>query len=191
MSGGGSVAKAPIAITSTDLATHPLAKASAEMIRLWGDTAQPGDEIVYHEGAFLVKQLPTVRAADALIAAGEALPIQQKLGPSLFQYRLQKRRNAERVLSAAKAGNRGAATGFTVDDEEVEQLMAVLRRLANFSKRCPPYRELAELAQLRGGPEAARYRMKLLVKAERIRVHTPDEGPLVVTIVSSGRSTAK
>lgn len=169
------------------------AKMSGDAVKEWARRARPGEVLVYYSGAFLVKAMPAVRAADALIAAGEVIPIQKKLGPGRYDYSIQKRRNAERQLSAGALGGSATArrVGVAVDGEELERLMAVLRRLANFRLPCPVNAELARLAQLKDA-EAARYRLKLAEEQGLIRVRVPTPGAQrVVTIIASGRSTAR
>ena len=162
--------------------------ASPEAIDQWFGRAQPGERLVYFTGLFLVPAMPVVARARALADAGEVLTLQQRRGDGRIDYVMQKRANVER-----KALSRSAiemkAPGTAVDDE-VEQLMAVLRRLANLGHQCPSNAGLAQLAELKDA-ESARYRMSLLAIAGRITVATPPQGPRIVTIVSSGRSTAR
>lgn len=160
----------------------------AEAVEEWARKARPGETLVYHSGAFLVKSLAAVRAADALIERGEAIPVQVRIGPGQFDYCLQKRANAERQLSAGAIN--GRKVGSAIDAEEYEQLLAVLRRLANFKQACPSNKELARLAELKDA-ESVRYRLTQLSIAGVIAVRTPPQGVRVVTIVASGRSTAK
>jgi hypothetical protein len=168
--------------------SHPAPAITADAVNGWAAEAKPGETFIYHSGAFLVQSLASVAAARALVARGEALFIQRRTGPGQFDYMIQKRRNAEgRPISCASVEER--APGTTVD-EEVEQLMAVLRRLASFGKPCPTNRQLAELAMLKDA-ESARYRLTQLSIAGRIKVEMPPQGVRVITIVSSGRSTAR
>lgn len=165
--------------------TRPIA--SAEAVEEWARRARPGDTFVYHSGGFLVKSLPAVTAARSLVDRGEALFFQRKLGPGQYDYCIQKRANAERQLSAGQLA--GRQVGTAIDQEEYDQLMAVLRRLANFKLPCPTNRELAEMAELKDA-ESVRYRLTQLSIAGVIGVRTPPQGPRVITITASGRSTA-
>lgn len=178
--------------------------ASAERITQWAAAAAPGDRATYFTGHFLPLRHPAVDAARALHARGEVLFTQSRRADGRFDYHVTKRKNAEAgCLSAAafqsnraaggKLGVHGGATGANREPsmaEELDSLMAVLRRLANFAKPCPTNAALADMAYLKDA-ESARYRLGLLQQAGRIDIRRLADDRRVVTIVSSGRSTAR
>lgn len=172
--------------------------APAQAVEHWAKAARPGERFVYFTGPALVRSLPVVDAVERLKMLGEVLTVQQRRGPHLFDYLVIKRRNVEPPpLSAAAVGARGSSvsrpghpTGASQSlSDDLEDLMAVLRRHANLGRECPSNAELARLAGLKDA-ESARYRLAQLATCGRIAVRTPPQGPRVVTIVSSGRSTA-
>lgn len=162
--------------------------ATAQAVEEWASRARPGETFVYHSGAFLVQSLPAVTAARSLVDKGEAIFFQRKLGPGQYDYCIQKRANAERQLSAGQLA--GRQVGTPVDAEDYERLMAVLRRLANFRMPCPPNAELAQLAKLRDA-RGVRYRLQQLESGGLIRITTPTDCRRVITILASGKSTAR
>lgn len=159
---------------------------NAAAVEDWASRASPGDELTYFIGPRLL-QVPAVRAARRLEAAGEVLFFQRRKGPGLFEYVMQRRRNVERK-PLSRAGVEERAQGCRFDDE-LEDLMAVLRRLATLELECPSNKRLAEMAGLKDS-ESARYRLGLLGQQGRISVRTPLEGSRVITIISTGHSTA-
>lgn len=169
-------------------ATEACGSAGRGIVTDWFRRALPGEALAYFTGRYLVKDDPRVKAADRLIAAGLVLAVQQKLGAGVYEYRIVKRRNAE-PAPLSRAGVEEKAPKTHTDDES-EQLIAVLRLLANRGQMCPTNAALADLACLKDA-ESARYRLNQLSIAGRISVVTPPQGPRVVTIVSSGRSTAR
>lgn len=153
----------------------------------WASKARPGERFVYFTGSALSQSLPVVAAARKLEAAGEVLFLQERKAPGVRDYIMQKRRNVEPpVLS--RAGIEERAPGTRVDDD-LEDLMAVLRRLANLGLECPSNAKLAEMAGLKDA-ESARYRLGLLGTCGRVNVKTLVQGQRIVTIVASGRSTS-
>lgn len=156
----------------------------------WVARARPGERFVYFTGSFLLQTMPAVVAARRLADRGEVLTLQQRRPDARIDYFMQKRANVERRALSSSAVEGPSRTAVGRADEESELLMAVLRRLANLGQACPTNRQLAEAAELKDA-ESARYRMSLLSIAGRIRVETPPQGPRVITIVSSGRSTAR
>lgn len=169
-----------------EIVMRPLA--SAQAVEEWASSARPGEIFIYHSGDRLVQSLPAVTAARSLHDRGEVLLFQKKLGPGQYDYCIQKRANAERQLSAGQLA--GRPVGTAIDQEEYDQLIAVLRRLANFKLPCPTNRELAQLAELKDA-ESVRYRLTQLSIAGVIIIRTPPQGPRVITIAASGRSTAQ
>jgi hypothetical protein len=160
---------------------------TAAAVEEWARHAAPGEQLTYFTGPRLLQEAPAVVAARRLEAQGEVLFFQRRKAPGLFDYVMQRRRNAERPpLSRAGVEDRAPGTRF---DDELEDLMAVLRRLASLALECPSNKQLAEKAGLKDA-ESARYRLGLLQQQGRIEVRTPPEGPRVITIVSSGQSTA-
>lgn len=163
---------------------------SAAAFSEWVRRAEPGQRLVYFTGLALIQSLEVVKAVRGAAERGEVLMTQQRRSDGLLDYQATRRRNAEPLASS-----RGRAT---IADErrdgartewETEQLMAVLRGLASRAEACPTNRELAEKALLKDG-ESVRYRLNLLQIAGRIRIAATPQGVRVVTIVSSGRSTA-
>jgi hypothetical protein len=196
-------------------ALSPSRLVSPDDLQQWLATAAPGEAFTYFIGAMLVPGMAIVVAARAASERGEVILTQRRREDRLFDYLATKRRNAERSLGGESlcgdprqanrgsranqplsrsgvdcSGSRAFGRGVADADEEKEWLMAVLRRLASFGKPCPTNRELAAIAQLKDA-ESVRYRLGLLAAEGRIKIHTPPQGPRVVTIVASGRSTAR
>lgn len=161
---------------------------SAAALAEWVRRAEPGQRLVYFTGSALIQSLDVVKEARRLEAVGAVLLTQQRRVDRLFDYQVTRRRNADRPIPA-RGGIRQGGRPTALVDEESERLLAVLRRLASFARPCPTNAELAKLAALKDG-EAVRYRLGLLEKGGRIRIGGPAEGPRVVTIVASGRSTS-
>ncbi len=154
----------------------------------WARHARPGEKFIYFTGPALIQALPVVDTARKLHEAGEVIFVQERAGPGIRHYLMLKRRNAEpKVLSRAAIDTPVPGTRV---DEDLEDLMAVLRRLANLGLECPTNSKLADMAGLKDA-ESARYRLGLLAACGRINVTTPVQGPRIVTIVASGRSTAR
>jgi hypothetical protein len=172
--GGGAVSTVTHAVT-------------AEAALEWARHARPGEKFVYFSGAVLIEALPIVAAVRKLHDCGEVLFVQERRGESVRDYCIIKRRNVE----PARPRSRGVArSGYWVGDEQLEDLMAVLRRLAARGLDCPGNARLAEMAGLKDA-ESARYRLGLLAQAGRIEVRTPPEGPRIVTITATGLSTGE
>ncbi len=172
----------------------------AEAVEHFGRTALPAETMVYFSGQWLVQSDPAVRAARRLIDLGLAIPTQKRLGPGLYDYYLTKRRNAEATpisrgqIEPTRRGDAAAlrhAQGDRNDiAEDCAKLMAVLRGLVARGAVCPPDAELAARAFI-GSKDAVRYRLNLLQANGRINLATTADGSRVVTIVASGRSTAR
>jgi hypothetical protein len=106
-----------------------------------GAPCEPGERFVYFTGPVLIQSLPVVAAARKLHDAGEVMFVQERTGPGVRDYIMLKRRNAEPPAAEPRRG-RGARAGHRVD-EELEDLMAVLRRLAALGAECPTNAKLA------------------------------------------------
>jgi hypothetical protein len=157
---------------------------SAEAALEWARHARPGEKFVYFTGPALIQALPVVAAARRLHDLGEVIFVQERRGPGTRDYVMLKRRNAEPQRPSSRGEAFERAPGCKVDDE-LEDLMAVLRRLAARALECPSNKQLADMAGLKDS-ESARYRLGLLAQAGRIEVRTRAEGARIVTIVSTG-----
>jgi hypothetical protein len=161
---------------------------TAEAAIEWARHARPGEKFVYFTGPALLQALPVVAAARALHEAGEVIFVQERRSPGVRDYVMLKRRNVEPPRPLSRAGVEERAPGTKVDDD-LEDLMAVLRRLAARGLVCPSNARLADMAGLKDA-ESARYRLGILQQAGRIAVRTPPVGARIVTIVATGLSTA-
>jgi hypothetical protein len=155
---------------------------TAEAVNEWSRIARPGDVLVYFTGCGLLKSLPAVQAADKLHAKGEVSFFQQKRGPALFDYCMQKRARPQRTLSRA-----GIESTMS---EDLTVLLGVLKRLARTGQPCPSNAALAEECGFKDA-ESVRYRLALLVVRSAIDIATPLQGPRVITIHSTGLSTGR
>lgn len=155
----------------------------------WLRAAEPGEELVYHRGHFLPSGSPVGQHVRKLIESGHVITSQRRReGGGGSDYLVIKRRNVEPLpFSAAQAGARTAPRSDV--EQDCEQLMAVLRRLASRGLACPTNRVLAQMAHLDISPDDVRYRLSQLAAAERIRIDEPPQGARIVTIVASGRRT--
>jgi hypothetical protein len=149
----------------------------------------PGERFVYFTGA---GAHPIAagggRGAQARGKPARSCSCRSAKGPGVRDYIMLKRRNAEPPQPLSRAGVELRPPGTRVD-EEIEDLMAVLRRLAALGVECPTNAKLADLASLKDA-ESARYRLGLLEQQGRINVRTPPEGARVITIIASGLTTA-
>lgn len=160
---------------------------SAEAALEWARHAKPGEKFIYYTGPCLIQALPVVAAARQLHEAGEVIFVQERRGPGVRDYVMLKRRNAEPVRPASRGPAFERAPGCKVDDD-LEDLMAVLRRLAAKGLECPSNARLADMAGLKDA-ESARYRLTVLQSTRRIEVKTTSAGQRIITIVASGLST--
>jgi hypothetical protein len=171
-----------------DSTAQPRQPVTIDALHAWLDQAAPGDSFTYFVGSYLVPGMAIVAAARAASDRGAVLLTQRRREDRLFDYLATKRRNAEPVAAPARRGVSRGPCG--VADEEKEWLMAVLRRKASLSLPCPTNRQLAEEAQLKDA-ESVRYRLGLLQQEGRIAIQWIDADRRVITIVASGRSTAR
>jgi hypothetical protein len=161
------------------IATAPV---SAEAVTEWNRTAVAGDVLVYFTGCGLIKSLPAVIAADRLHEKGEVSFFQQKRGPALFDYCMQKRARPQRVISRAEIEDNLSG--------DLKRLLGVLKRLARDNQPCPSNPRLAEQADLKDA-ESARYRMALLVVRGIIDIATTASGDRVITIIGTDLRTRR
>lgn len=160
-----------------------------EQFRSWAERAQPGEDVVYAEGArpgtaigaavrgFMtagVVELTSIRRDGQLRFIARRLP--QPL-PSAGRARLP---NAGHFMPGAKEG---AMT--------TRAILRILSQAAAHDLPCPTNAELAKRVGLNGAV-AASYRVRRLVQSGKIKVDEPS--PLerrVVTIVATGKQTRR
>lgn len=76
-------------------------------------------------------------------------------------------------------------------DEEADKILRILRRCANFNRKCPTNPELAKSAGL-STPNQVAWRLKLLAGAGQFRIATVKDGPEAghrTIVFPDGRST--
>lgn len=156
---------------------------SVEDFRAWLADATPGQDIVYATGPVLDQKRDVVLLAGQYIAAGLIRTHRRKVEGrwEYFAVRRDSRVDGP-TMAAPPAGQIEGLRG---------QMLALLRRAANLAQACPTNAELARQLNLKNG-EAARYEFNQLVAGGHIRVK--NYGPRmrrVVTIVASGKTTAK
>lgn len=148
--------------------------------REWLAVARPGGEIVYATGPVLDQKRDVVLLAGQYIEAGLIRTHRRKV-EGRWEY-FAVRRDASAPPPKARVEAIDGVKG---------QMLSILRRAANLGQVCPTNTELARQLALKNG-EAARYEFNQLVAGGHIRV--ANFGPRmrrVVTIVASGKTTAK
>jgi hypothetical protein len=176
---------------------EPTAYVDAALLEEFFRGAPAGQKLMYAIGCTLDAAHPTIKLVNEWAATGEAVEFnQRRLGPWKEEYWFKRARPQMRDLGDGRGSKRVA-----VDDEWREtadgKIFLTLVRHANLGLPCPTNARLAEIAALTdnaGNPDAdaARYRIKLLEKAGRIKLEHSGAGRSFrrVLITETGRWTA-
>jgi hypothetical protein len=150
----------------------------------WLATAKPGDETVYARGAWLL-QSDGVEKLQEVHDAGGVTFKRQKISEGDHAYIVERLRGDTRPSPRARLMLRARATET---DDELADLLALLRRLAGRDLPCLTNRELG--AEIGGAnPDRVAYLLGILIREARITVESLAPGKRVVTILSTGKKT--
>lgn len=155
----------------------------AQVVRDWARHARPGDEFIYHKGAYLLQSLPAVEVVRELQGQGLILLYQRRVGPSKFDYCARRRAAPERRPSSCHSIDQSGLDG------DRRALLKVLTRIAKAGRPCPSNHDLAEMVGL-NDRHSVRYRMISLMQSGHIEIISPPDGSRVIVILATGDRTA-
>ena len=159
--------------------------ASVRAMAEWFAAAAPVRPMKYASGPSLDQREGAARLAGEWGRAGKVHPYQTRATPGVTDYWVRRLARAGEPVAAA------APQPQSLDAESPEgRVYALLRRCANLAQPCPSHEELAEKLDLKDRWQA-KNKTQLLIDRGLIRVDWPARtGPIIVTIVATGKQTA-
>ncbi len=156
------------------------------MVNGWLATAKPGERLIYAKGPRLLR----TAGVEAISRAGDEQRVRLNFTRGIDGVGHYLATMLPPAMRADAPRTAAIPRPEEPERDEEQRVLAVLRRHANMGKPCPTNVEIARQAQLKNADRAA-YLLRLLISAQHIRVEAATDGQRIITIVGSGKRTAR